>query len=280
MTKYDIRSFIKFNTSGRTSYYPLNRANKILAKERLIVAAGGINHEMYLAERIADGIWNGNLRGSLPIGAYMWARISPMLYSFNSSGSSGHDINNIEKFAKELGVNISKSKLQTAYTISLLGGTIYSMICHLSSHNNDIEPVTFNNFRIPDIFPYVTSYGVSYKFVSGYKMNDIVSFNLGYERVFHGKRKHEFSLGINSKLDILDFGANIYFGCVGLGIDAIAAIKVTEKISLNLRLASYATRGLMGERHAKSYFKSRGVNDKESTRNNMISLGVSYWYGH
>ena len=280
--KYFVRSLFNANLSGNTTYYPLKRDTKNLAKEKLIVAAGGINSETYLAERIANAIWEEQLHGNLPIAAYMWARLSPMLYTFNSSTSKGNDINNMVTSAETLGVNLDKSNLQTAYSLALIGGTAYSMICHLASNHDDIDTVTFHNFRIPDIFPYVTSYGLSYKFVSGYKISSDILFNFSYERIFKKNKKHEFSLGISGKFNVIDIGSNVYFGCSGFGFDATVSMKLTAKLNLNCRVASYPAKGLMGERHARYYYQSRGLtddSDKQKTRNNMLSVGLSYWYG-
>lgn len=277
--KYIARCIFQCSPSGSTVHYAATGSDKDKARETLIIAAGGMNHETYLAERISDAIWHQKLYGKLPIAAYLWARASTLLYTLSSSTSPGHDVNNMATAANTLKLNVSKGNFRTAYTLALIGGTSYSMLKSLTSRNPDIETVTFNDFRIPDIFPYVTSNGISYKFVSGYRISDVATINFGYERVMHGNKKSEFTVGARYDMRFVEFEGNVSFGAGSLSGDILASANVAEKLKLSVRFSSYAQKSLIGERHTRDYYDGTGTTKKLKSRTNMVSVGLSYVYG-
>lgn len=253
-------------------------------KERTLVCGGGLNNEIYLSERIANEVWKGKVYGRTPSMAYLWCRLSPILYALDGSDSPGHDINNILEMYKLRGINVSKNNIQMAYTVSAIGGTALMVFKNLTGRSKyiDIEEQTFYNFRIPDVFPYLTSHGVSYKFVSGYKVSEEFRINVGYERVMHGNTRHEISVG--GYVDMGDFAieANTYFGGAGFSLEAGMSYKLSNRLKINCRVASYSTESLIGERQAKELIT--GLNESKNgynrtKRNNMISIGLSYGYG-
>lgn len=271
--------------SGST-YTPslLSNTEEDYNKEQTIISGAGINNEIYLSERIANEIWKGKIYGKTPAIAYLWGRLSPILYALDNSNTPGHDINNILNYYNLRGINVSRLNIQTAYTISAIGGTSLMVLKNLLGRSKyiDIEEQSFHGFRIPDIFPYLTSHGVSYKFVSGYKVSEEFRINVGYERVMHGNTKHEISVG--GYFDRGDFAieANTYFGGAGFSVEAGMSYKLTNRLKINCRVASYATESLIGERQAKELIS--GLNEAKNgynrtKRNNLISIGLSYGYG-
>lgn len=256
----------------------IDSANKV----NLLIAAGGLNHETYLAERISNAVWTRKLHGKTSFIGYMLARADALMYALNESNSPGHDINNAEIAYKNLNINVSRSNFKTAYMLGLLGGTTFSMIKGIRGgfDSSDIEPMTFHNFRVPDIFPYITSHGISYKFVSGYSVSDFFKINAGFERVIHGNTKNEFSIGAFAIFGDLEVESNLYFGGSGFNIDAALSWKVAQRLKLNCRFSSYSSKSLIGERQVKEYYSDISATPpREKNRNSMITFGISYAIG-
>lgn len=273
---YMLKRTFSFQSGGFTRY--ANVLNN--DKDDLIVSAGGVNNETYLGERISNAIYNEKLYGRLPAAAYIWSKLSPLLYSLSNSSpdDSSHDINNIVNKFKALNINVSKSNIQMAYVVSMIGGTSLSIFRTMIDgyRHRHIEPMSFYNFRVPDIFAYITSYGVSYKFLSGYNVFDGLKLNVGFERVMHGITKNEFSFGVNGVIKNIEIESNIYLGCGGTSFEVGVSGRLSRKLKANLRLASFSNKSLMGERHTKSFYASDKTTPQ--SRSNMISVGISYMY--
>lgn len=271
---YMLKSTFRLKTSGFTrSSDAFNNP-----KDDLIVSAGGVNNETYLGERISNAIYNEKLYGKLPAFAYIYAKLSPLIYSLSNASPDdlSHDINNIVNKFKDLNINVSKSNIQTAYMVSMIGGTSLAIFKSITCGRRHIEPMQFYNFRVPDVFAYITSYGVSYKFLSGYTVFDGLKLNIGFERVMHGITKNEFSFGINGVIKNIEIESNIYLGCSGASFEIGVSGRLSRKLKANLRLASFSNKSLMGERHTKSFYASDKTTPQ--SRSNMISVGISYIY--
>jgi hypothetical protein len=248
-----------------------------------------MNAEMYVAERMAD---NFHKRGNLSWGGgilLLYYRLSPAVYATCKKKPEdfaiadkhvGDDPIAVAGCWKELGVPAAKTDITKAgYICTLLSGTTYSILRGFYKSFSEggrfnATPLQVYDFRVPDVFPYITSHGVSYKLVSDYKLNDWITIIFGAETVMHGKSASEFSLGIDTNLGqslnnvscklVTTFGK-------GLDVQATCSCPISNRFSINFGVSSYSSKSLVGERHAK--------NMKNGTeRSTSAFVSVSYHY--
>lgn len=241
--------------------------------EDLIVDAGGMNNEVYLTERISRDLHN---RGRLTFAesfAYFYGKLSPIGYALLDDliGDPNGDPVKINSDYKKLGISATRHDIALGGLMSiLLSGTTYSIIKSKFSRDKHVTPISFYNFQVPDVFSYVTSKGVSYRFVSAYKCMDNLKFLFGAEHVFHGKSTTEVHLGA----DITFYNANLQFVttfCNGFNFEAACCIPVIDSLSINVEAGTYACKSMLGERHSKDL-----KDGKE--RCNDIAVSISYRY--
>lgn len=292
---YYFKNITHFCRSGATAY----SNNPPLSKyEDLMISTAGMNNEMYMAERIFDALHNGDLSdGYLTKAAYLYCKFSPMIYSSSTDQSS--DAHYIEENYQHLGIDVKKSDIKTAYAVSAFGGMIISSIAdYFVEKYSDDEESFVKNIKSPDLYSYVTSYGVSYKLVGGYRLNENLILKIGFEHVTYGNAKNEFSIGgvarFNHKFKP-EISGMLYFGCAGLSIECAVSAFISKRLKLSVGLGSYTTRSLHGERHAKkmyNYLESDNrkiVNsedmpkkitdfEKKNRKSNAIWVGISYAY--
>lgn len=126
-----------------------------------------MNNEICLAEKICDDIYNKNKeRQLLPYCIYLWNRLSPIGYDFTAKEADDDPFSIRTAFRAKGENSFKKGTISNAGFVSLfLSATTYSIFTK--------KHTTFHGFRPPDIFPYITKKGMSYKVVSGYEVNKI-----------------------------------------------------------------------------------------------------------
>jgi hypothetical protein len=223
----------------------------------IIVSAGGINNNTYLAEKIAEDIHFKNYgQRYLPYTQYVYN----LLYGYN-----------YDKVAKELGddpYNIilsfnskgrddfKKGTISDAGVKSFfLSATTYSFWYSLFTYKPMVKPL---GFRLPDVFPYITTKGMSYKVVSGYEVNQALNLIFGFESVFGKESATEINLGLNHQTYINNFPIS-YKGIVtlgqGLDLEASAQTPISKCFYVGLGCEIYSVTSLMGQRHALTNMK-------------------------
>jgi hypothetical protein len=241
----------------------------------IIVSAGGINNNTYIAEKISDDILYKNSSGRLlPYLVYL----ENMLYGANydksakETGEDPYDI--IYDFNVKGRDDFKKGVIRDAGIKSLfLSGTTYSFFYTLITKKTMIKPF---GFRIPDVFPYITTKGMSYKVVSGYEVNKNLNLIFGFEKVFTVEEATEYSLGIDHIMKItqnfpISYRSIVTFG-EGLDLEASCSVPLTEHFSVGLGLEIYDVKSLQGQRHAMTNMKEgRGSS-------NSFFATVSYRY--
>ncbi|GHU26781.1 hypothetical protein FACS1894152_2120 [Bacilli bacterium] len=274
--------------------YPIiSRPNENSTHVWLIRVAGGLNNTVYLSERVSDELHSKGRIGLAESFVYIWGELHPILYSsmtrkqlkklYPDNDDLTSDAINIEDAYKTLGISAKQNDMVLANTISLLlSGTTYSILSpifkdsyHTKPGDNYIKPLEYANFRIPDVFSYITTRGISYKVVSGYKIKDDLRLIFGFEQVVHGKSTTELSFGIN-KMFKTPIGNDLLFKVVttfgrGFNIEGTLSLPVHKRLSVNLGGASYSTKSLLGERHAVNM-----ENGRARSSNMFISLSYKY----
>jgi hypothetical protein len=241
----------------------------------IIWSAGGINNNTYLAERISDDMYCKNSSGRLlPYLSF----VSNMLYGAiydKSAKKSGDDPYNIIHFFQKKGrTDFKKGVICDAGIRSLfLSGTTYSLFYSLFTNEPMIKPL---GFRIPDVFPYITTKGMSYKVVSGYEVNKNLNLIFGFESVFTEEPTTEYSLGINHAVKIarklsMSYKTIATFG-QELDLEASCSVPLSEYLSVGVGCEVCSVKNLQGQRHATSNMKNG------ECHNSNIFAFMSYRY--
>lgn len=251
-------------------------------EEELVIAAGGMNNETYIAERISRDFHD---RGRLSFAesfAYFYGKLSPVAYALSKNSKneeadalSGDDPVAVGGFYKRLGISATKNDIALGGLVStLLSGTTYSIIKSAFSPNEYATPISFYNFQAPDMFSYVTSKGISYRLTSAYKYQDDLKFLFGAEHVFHGKSTTEIHLGVDTTLDSSFYNTNLKVVttfCNGFNLETACSVPVMDCLSINVEAGTYSCKSMLGERHSKNMKDGKG-------RSTDISVSISYRY--
>jgi hypothetical protein len=162
-------------------------------KKTLIVVAAGMNNTIYHAERLADEMHG---RKDVPFamgGAYFLSYLSAAglnrlgkdaFNSYRCLSDFGLPIEKRE--ANYLGLLAVPSLLFSATTYHVLGSTWGA----LTGSDAQVEPWEPFGLRMPDVFFYITSKGVTGKLVSGYRINDDIRLTFGFETVLGLERRY------------------------------------------------------------------------------------------
>ncbi|GHT40918.1 hypothetical protein AGMMS49921_03100 [Endomicrobiia bacterium] len=144
-----------------------------------------MNNEIYLAERISDDIYTRNTRNKeyrlLPYILYLNNRFSPIIYDKTAKEFGDDPFNIVNDFQEKGRLDFKKGVIKDAGGVKslFLSGTTYSPLYSFFTE----KPLKLYGFRIPDVFPYITTKGMSYKVVSGYEINKDLRLIFGFERV-------------------------------------------------------------------------------------------------
>ncbi|MDR2416647.1 MAG: hypothetical protein LBD15_00530 [Holosporales bacterium] len=230
---------------------------KDFTKVALIFSAGGMNNNTYLAEATSDGLYRRDEIPFLEGMTYAGNQLISAQYA-REAKERGDDPYDVELHWKTLGVSATKTDMQRAGVLSFfLSGTTYRMIYavwnELLHTGRQARPFSVYGFRVPDVFSYTTSKGMSYKLVSEYKVRDNIHVFFGGERVFHGESATEFNVGFEHELG--ESWRNMSYKCAltfGKGFDAEASVKlpILERLIATIGGAIYSRDSLLGERHA------------------------------
>jgi hypothetical protein len=241
----------------------------------IIGAAGGMNNEIQLAEKISDDIY---LKKKTSVYffycnhiMYLYNRISPCTYDYSAKEEGDDPFDIIHWFKKKGETNFKKWTICKAGLASLLlSATTYSIFLD--------KPLQFHGFRIPDVFAYITTKGMSYKVVSGYEIDDDLNLIFGFESTFKKPvaESTECSLGINHLTAICGKFPISYSGIVTFGqvpdFEASCSIPLSKNFSARVGCEIYSVKSLQGQRNATTNMK------KDNGFSSNFFACVSYRY--
>ncbi|MDR3071392.1 MAG: hypothetical protein LBU29_02210 [Endomicrobium sp.] len=265
--------------------YPIRVDKKLSLHESLICSAGGLNNQIYFTERISNELHKkGNISGSGNYAfAYVWGKLYTISYEASKTSKDSDiliDSERIENIYKKMGISVKKRDIVFANVVStLLSGTTYSVIARFFDWSdytdyNNLKALKIAGFRVPDTFSYITTRGVSYKVVSGYKVRENLDLMFGVEQVIHGKSATEVNLGVSktfgAKLNHISCELAMTFGR-GFNIEATCSVPTIKDWFLNFGIASYCCKSLLGERHAMDM-----RNGKDRSNNAFVSISYRY----
>jgi hypothetical protein len=240
----------------------------------LIVSCGGVDNEIYAAEKMAEKFHDVGTASMLEMCSYGLAMKEIAAYPIDDK--AGNDIGHVLRSYKFLGISVTRDDIKNTKYAFWLSGTTYSSLLGLyhfirSKHLYHAEPLEFFGFTVPDTFPHLTSRGVSYKVLTRYRANDSLRLILGWERVMAGLTTNEVTLGFSKAFGETwgDISCKVKatFGR-GLNLETQASVPVGD-FSVNISLCTYATNTLLGERH---------TSDLRTARSTNFAVSVSYHY--
>lgn len=235
-------------------------SDKIEDEENLVLFSGGLNNQIYFQEKVFDDLMYKYNKISYSYFAY--SIISNSIYYYENiiptkKGSNG-DIGRVLESFENLGVNVTKEDFKKVIITSILFSqfTYSSLYYNLFAKDNFITPFQYKNFIFPDVFPYITTKGLSYRIKSAYRYSDDLIFRFGVEFVAYGKSAQEFIFGINTKfikntrLDLMTT-----FGKYGFNLETTYTVPLSEHFNINFDFDIYSTKSLYGERNAYRLYK-------------------------
>ncbi|MDR3124410.1 MAG: hypothetical protein LBU10_00835 [Endomicrobium sp.] len=240
----------------------------------IVFSAGGINNNTYLSEQISNNIHFNN-SSERPLQYYIY--VNNLLYgalydtSAKESGDDPFDI--IYNFNQKVRNDFQKGTICDAGIKSLfLSATTYSYFYSFFTNKPMVKPY---GFRLPDVFPYITTKGMSYKVVTGYEINESLNLIFGFESVFGKEATTEINIGLNHQTTINKFPIS-YKGIVtfgqGLDLEVSCLTPISKYFDVGLECEVYSVTSLMGQRHATTNMK-----DGQGQSKNLFAF-IEYRY--
>jgi hypothetical protein len=271
---------LRFGSEGGATLFNQEKLKKSLSNNSfqnhdIIVRAGGLNNQIYFAEKVADDIYERKQCGVLPWLFYTYCKYH--LASYDNRADPENDGNDptgiIHAFQKKGRDDFKKGTIRNASIGSLfLSATTYSIFTE--------KPLTLYDFRLPDVFPYITTKGMSYKVVSGYEINKDLKLMFGFEKVFEVEPAIEYNLGVDHTIRLpipMQYKGIVTFG-QGLDFEATFTIPVSPRFSVGLGCEIYSCESLQGQRHASNMLSKSG-SELSSGYSSDVFAFVSYRYG-
>jgi hypothetical protein len=266
---------------GSTGVAKENRslaANKLQNSDFcIIMGAGGMNNETCLAENIGYELYTGEQSHSLAHAVYLFSRLSPIQYDLFTDDNVDHDKTSSDDpllirtaFLKKGRNDFKKGTIATAGAISLLlSANTYSICC-----GKDLR--TLYNFRLPDVYSYITTRGMSYKLVSGYQVNKDLRFLFGLETVLKIDQATEYHIGIDHIFRLpLPVRCKLVFTFgQGLDLESRVQIPISPSFTIGFGLEHYTSSSLDGQRNITSNI----FNNNPTTINENITSTDVYGF--
>jgi hypothetical protein len=226
------------------------------AHNQCIVFAGGVNGNTYLAERVSRSLYEHQDIYFLQGFSYLHNRLYLPVYALHAK-HPGKDPYDVVECWKTLGIPVTRKDMALAGIVSFfLSGTTYSVL--RATWKGDVEstetaPLEIGWLRLPDVFAYLTSQGVSYKLVNSCRIAEGAHLHFGVERVVRGTPMTEYHIGwkhiFGGVLTRFVHEATITFG-QGLNAELSVSIPVFDAFWISVGVEMYSRTSLLGERHS------------------------------
>jgi len=268
-----------FKINGSTGSAPgasVFKANTDSGKApQVIVNGAGTNNEIFLAERNDEqyfikgnggvfGIFNSENR--FAIAQYVtWAADGPsndMTTSARAYRASGVD------------PTIQPDDLRKINLLSAFSGAVVSDVLarrnFIVDGKTDAQPWLIKGFLVPNQYTYLSSRGITRKWVSGYVVSDSLKLLGSYESVVRGDQYSEVGLGAYKDFGTWDGYAKVTGKDFGsLNLEAAVSAYVAKDWKLGLNTYVWDSRSLLGERNTLDFSKNK---------TQQINVTMSYLY--
>jgi hypothetical protein len=240
---YFQRMTFQCGRGGACAFIDEKKYENISCNQNIIICAGGLNNQMLLSENIGYDMYIKKQCNSLPWFLYFYEKIHSAEYDFIAEDDKlSHDPTAIIKSFNEKGrKDFQKGTIATASLTSIfLSATTYSIFTG--------KPICLANIRLPDLYAYITTKGMSYKLVSGYRVNEDTILNFGCERVFGKECAIEMFIGIDRTSLPVHYKCTATFG-LGLDIEGSIIVPLSSWLFVGIGCEYYHFSSLQGQRN-------------------------------
>ena len=216
-----------------------------------LITMGGVNNNMFLAEKIERSIWDGDGHHSFFI-PYAINKTSTSDYVIaekaRSFGSGGGDLTYIIKKSYS-DQNISLDDLASGsddafYMSAITYQLLYGYYDYVANGQKVIRAWNLFGILLPNTNFYINPAGLSKKYSTGYVFNDELVLRIAHESIYKGDHISELSLGFRAKLNQL----TIDIEKIGKNHIAIGSYRLTDSLELTTGTAYYHLNSLFGAR--------------------------------
>ena len=258
---FDLLKYSTAITGAWAHYYDdLNVHDSVdTSDESLIISAGGVNNEMYLAQLIENRFYDRRITSVYDFYHYLSAKLAVdnyVSYEQDDPEFMG-DIYRVRQLYKTKNIDITYPELKryNGYAI-LLSSSFWAFLDGWSRYVvkgiDYIEYYEKFGFRLPDINFFLTSHGPSYHIQSGYRFADHTTVPFAVEYVFIGDQQIEYTMGLQRRwTDYWLTQSEIRWG-ESVGISQSFRYSLSSKLAMTLGFDLYQFKNLYGERHIKT----------------------------
>lgn len=170
---------------------------------QMMMYAGGINNQMFLAKAISTTIYENNGHPTYAA-SYVWNKFHGFLYTAldeKNNERAGDRISTrgdptlIVNTYRERGIGVTYGHLKALSLLSLISGTtaslLYGQIRYLAFGDDVVRPFEIFGVRVPELNAYVNADGLSFEVETDYRINTSLTAGLSYEFIWFGKNVHE-----------------------------------------------------------------------------------------
>ena len=237
--------------------------------KRVIMQGAGVNNSSLTADIQAEKYF---VRGSDNVFSLLFSSGNQAIAGYGLGG----DMGNVAESYRTTGVDasITASDLRNINQISFLSGSVANLFMGIYDYgktgNTQVKPWTVGGFLVPNQFNYLSSRGITRKWVSGYEWDETTKILGSYEYVVRGDSFAEPGLGIYKNFG----GWDALVKVSGKTMDwANLETAFSKRLDKNWKLTATAyvwdSRSLLGERNSLKLIDNK-------TR--QATVGVAYEY--
>jgi hypothetical protein len=216
-----------------------------------IITGGGVNNDELVADKYAEQHF---LNGSGHLFGSSAGNLSIALYS--PKGPNG-DVGRAAAHYRATGVDkqITERDLININKLSLISGanvtTARALYEFAVNGNYTTKPWTINGFLIPNQYNYLSSRGITRKWVSGYEWDESTKILGSYEYVVRGDSFHEPGIGIYKNFGDWDALVKVSGKTVSwANVETAFSKRLNKNWKLTATAYVWDSRSLLGERNS------------------------------
>ena len=237
--------------------------------KRVIMQGAGVNNSSLTADIQAEKYF---VRGS--------DNVFSLLFSSGNQAISGYglggDMGNVAESYRTTGVDasITASDLRNINQISFLSGSVANLFMGLYDYgktgNTQVKPWTVGGFLVPNQYNYISSRGITRKWVSGYEWDETTKILGSYEYVVRGDSFAEPGLGVYKNFGGWDALVKVSGKTMDwANLETAFSMRMNKNWKLTATAYVWDSRSLLGERNSLKL-----IDNKTS----QASIGVAYEY--
>ena len=255
---------------GSTAPYNTDTANSESGRAKLAMVHGaGVNNQILIADRFGEQHF---LKGSDNIFTVFYSAGNQAIAGYGSNG----DISSAANVYRSTGLDssISDNNLVQINQLSVLSGsmlTLYKgMYDYAKTGNTQVKPWTINGFLVPNQYNYLTSHGITRKWVSGYEWDETTKILGSYEYVVRGDSFAEPGVGVYKNFGGWDALVKVSGKTMDwANLETAFSMRLDKNWKLTATAYVWDSRSLLGERNSLNL---------SSNKTRQASIGVAYEY--